>query len=166
MGEKKEKEAAKEKRLKEEEERKKRKKENEKKANDSMQCHKVPLAIEAPPGIMEPKITSGTVAPMPASNGAVPDNSIWRDGIPRSRSEEDDDFQRALAESLGQVYVAPKRPNRGSSISNQGISGINNHNSFNSAQSEVSYENALDMLLNNECCFGLYDFKIKQWRCC
>merc|ERR1711920_352409 len=61
-----------------------------------------------------------------------------------------------------------------------GISGIDNQqqqkNSFNASSSvkyevdefeeqpEVSYEEALDMLLNDECCFGLYDFKIEQWR--
>ena len=37
------------------------------------------------------------------------DYGIWRSGIPRSRSEEDEDLQRAIAASLGQTYVPPRR---------------------------------------------------------
>ncbi len=28
----------------------------------------------------------------------------------------------------------------------------------------MSYEEALDILLNRECCFGIYDFKMEKWR--
>eukprot|EP00483_Globobulimina_turgida_P005213 UN05223 len=31
-------------------------------------------------------------------------------------------------------------------------------------QTLVSYSEAVDILLNKNCCFGLYDKKIKQWR--
>ena len=183
--EKKQKEEAKQKRLKEEEERKKK----EKEAKEAKKANKAPLAIEAPPGIMKPKITAGAIAPLPSAVNNLPNNSInavWRNGLPRSRSEEDDDLQRALAASMGQVYVPPKRPHRerasyshdndmeaGGGASGAGISGIGNNNRLSTAkreveefeeQPEVSYEEALDMLLNGDCCFGLYDFKVKQWR--
>eukprot|EP00486_Rosalina_sp_Unknown_P007091 CAMPEP_0201571858 /NCGR_PEP_ID=MMETSP0190_2-20130828/14830_1 /ASSEMBLY_ACC=CAM_ASM_000263 /TAXON_ID=37353 /ORGANISM="Rosalina sp." /LENGTH=139 /DNA_ID=CAMNT_0047996971 /DNA_START=945 /DNA_END=1361 /DNA_ORIENTATION=- len=125
------------------------------------------------------------------NNGNFNDNrqfdGVWRTGIPRSRSEEDEDLQRALAASLGQTYVPPPTKARNNYDVESGrrrgggggpISGIDNYYNKSSnnltthkieeepfeAQEKVSYKEALEMLLNGDCCFGLYDEKIKRWR--
>merc|ERR1712048_1223777 len=87
---------------------------------------------------------------------------------------------RAIAESMGQTYEPKKkRPSRvtnhTTTIEQRSIRGINNHSPLHSTmikheeeefveQPEVTYEEALDILLNKECCFGFYDFNINQWR--
>merc|ERR1712154_425937 len=152
------------------------KKEKENASNKNK--NKAPLAIEAPPGTMEPKVSSALVAPMAASQNDVLPNGVWRNGIPRSRSEEDEELARAIAASIGQEYVPTKKrssrvTNHAVTVEQGSISGINNHNSLHSVKHEieefverpeVTYEEALDILLNKECCFGLYDFNINQWR--
>eukprot|EP01083_Nonionella_stella_P236742 831163_1 len=77
--------------------------------------------------------------------------NIWTTDIPTSRHDQDEDLQRAIAESLGQIY----------NINN---SLESNHQEIFQAQKEVCYEEAVNLLLNGECCFGLYDKKIKKWR--
>eukprot|EP01084_Bolivina_argentea_P192773 330871_1 len=77
--------------------------------------------------------------------------NIWTTDIPTSGHDQDEDLQRAIAESLGQIY----------NINN---SLESNHQDIFQAQKEVCYEEAVNLLLNGECCFGLYDKKIKKWR--
>eukprot|EP01084_Bolivina_argentea_P082372 149135_1 len=66
-------------------------------------------------------------------------------------SQEDEDLKRAIAESLGQIYIPQLVAHELS----------RKHEEEFIEQSLVTYEDAVNMLLN---CFGLYDKKIKQWR--
>eukprot|EP01084_Bolivina_argentea_P082371 149133_1 len=84
-------------------------------------------------------------------------------------SQEDEDLKRAIAESLGQIYIPPKNRFKGKSSNAQLVAhelkkNSRKHEEEFIEQSLVTYEDAVNMLLNGNCCFGLYDKKIKQWR--
>jgi len=150
------------------------------KNNNNKDGEKQPLAITLPEHVTQPQIVSGThqeVAPMAQPQSHHQNNGneyggVWREGIPRSRSQEDEDLQRAIAASLGQEYIAPPKPVYRAPVTVPAKSSALNHPLAASKieqeafvkQPEITYSEALDILLNGNCCFGVYDHKMKIWR--
>eukprot|EP01084_Bolivina_argentea_P003500 6583_1 len=79
-------------------------------------------------------------------------------------SQEDENLKRAIAESLGQIYTPPSMQLHLQSRSKESTSHSEPKIELFQPQKLITYEEAIDMILNINCCFEIYDKKINEWR--